>query len=475
MSQVNETLKEHIGNLESQLKDRDLSRTEQDEEVGSLRVTIEELKAKLKEMGEGVKAAEAEGEKALASYKKKAQNALAVANSRAAAAVQAKEEAELEARAARSTADTAMERARVAEATGEEAMVKAKAYYKQMEQEKIDAVAELEAAKSELDATQMKFEKSNEKLDLLINEKTSITEERRQISQDLESERSRTKTLERNLTETRARADALSDDVSELRTQLQKAEKALAAATKSGESKSTSIDEAEGVQANSRPNEDPSSKQTIILLQNQLSEANQTIEELKEALQNAVAMSEVSGNQGAGENRGDGDKSSNDSAPLFYAMEKQAELNTARNEINRLASLYADVQSEKNEAEEALEELGRELSEERAKLERYEKLGSVGTNDAVSESKGGKTGSGQAERDKDAGRTNIEYLKNIMLSFLNAKTLAEKKALVPVIGAVLCLTPDEQAAAIKNVEAAGGLEGVSSAFFESFGSKVMRK
>merc|ERR1712115_442518 len=32
---------------------------------------------------------------------------------------------------------------------------------------------------------------------------------------------------------------------------------------------------------------------------------------------------------------------------------------------------------------------------------------------------------------------NLEYLKNMMLSYLNARTLNEKKALIPVIAAVL--------------------------------------
>jgi hypothetical protein len=61
-----------------------------------------------------------------------------------------------------------------------------------------------------------------------------------------------------------------------------------------------------------------------------------------------------------------------------------------------------------------------------------------------------------------------------MLRYLHAKSVAEKKTLVPVIAAVLCLTPQEQAAVLKNVEASSGLEGVGMALFESLGSQVRR-
>ena len=152
-----------------------------------------------------------------------------------------------------------------------------------------------------------------------------------------------------------------------------------------------------------------------------------------------------------------------------YAMEKQAELNTARNEINRLASLYADVQSEKVEAQEALSSVRRELDEERAKLQRYEKLGSGSDTDAIHSTES--NGVGHPNARVDNGNTNIEYLKNIMMSFLNAKTLTERKSLVPVIGAVLCLTKEEQAKAIQNIESSGGIEGFSTALFETLGSR----
>jgi hypothetical protein len=61
-----------------------------------------------------------------------------------------------------------------------------------------------------------------------------------------------------------------------------------------------------------------------------------------------------------------------------------------------------------------------------------------------------------------------------MLSYLNAKSLTEKKALVPVIAAVLCLTPEEQATAVKNIDESGGLEVVGRTLFESLGGSLGR-
>ena len=462
----NEKLEDHVSTLESQLSDRDRSGNEKDEQVGGLRSIIEQLQQQLQEADNNAKAKEEEFEKNLGSYKKKAQNSLAVANSRAAAAVQSKEEAELEARAARSTADSTMERARVAEESGRKAMADAKEYYKEMEKAKTKAVNDLQSSEEELAQCKKTVTELQEKLELSASEKGILAAEKAQMARDAETERTTSTNLQRELTGAKHRLGVLEGDITELRSQLQIAEAAATSAKQTQKSN------------HATPKEDSTTKATIMMLQTQLKEANETIEELSEALQNAIALSEKSegGSAGAVSDGGARNMSAatngNDSVPLFYAMEKQAELNTARNEINRLSSLYADVQSEKAEAQEALDATKKALDEERSKLQRYEKLGSVSSS-GVEVSAPSVNGAGNDDADS-GGRTNIEYLKNIMLSFLNAKTITEKKALVPVIGAVLCLTPAEQTRAIQNVESTGGLEGFGSAFFETIGSKVGR-
>ena len=146
-------------------------------------------------------------------------------------------------------------------------------------------------------------------------------------------------------------------------------------------------------------------------------------------------------------------------------MEKQAELNTARDEIMRLANLLSNVQSEKTEALEQRDDMRQRMEEAVARLQRYETLAAPIDTRSPNAINGGSNPKG-----KDS--VNIEYLKNIMLRYLNAKTLAEKKALVPVIGAVLCLTPDEQSKAIHNVEESATLGGVGSSIFDTISSKL---
>jgi hypothetical protein len=99
------------------------------------------------------------------------------------------------------------------------------------------------------------------------------------------------------------------------------------------------------------------------------------------------------------------------------------------------------VELEKAEAIEAMEDMRRRMEEAEARLKRFEKLGSTPRqNGAV------------IGEQHDAGATNIEYLKHVIIKFFNAKSVNEKKGLVPVIGAVLELTPDELKAATENVQ-----------------------
>jgi chromosome segregation ATPase len=463
LEQANDKLEEHIAALGSKLSDRDRCGSEKDEEVGQLRSTIEDLERQLKQSEKKLKAQETSFENDLTAYKRKAQNSLAVANARAASAIQAKEEAYLEAQAARSTAASMMDRARVAEANGEKAMVEAKKYYEVMEEAKEKAVAELEVATNELETVNKSLADSLENLNRITAAKEDLAEECSRRSRDLETERSKLNELQLEIAETKIRARDLQNDATELRGQLQKARAAA-------DAKSTSMsDEAPSPTSVHAPVEDTNSRATLMMLQKQLAEANAQIDELKELMHNALTSEKLDGvgyigtsQQSPGNENG---SKGHGGAPLFYAIEKQAELNTARNEINRLASLYSNLQSEKFEAQEALETARRELDEERAKLGRYEKL-----NQSEASSN---TGS-PTESDANAGRMNIEYLKNIVMRYLGAKTLAEKKALIPVISAVLCLTPDEQAKAMLNVDSSVGVEGFGMALFESFGSRVGR-
>jgi len=178
---------------------------------------------------------------------------------------------------------------------------------------------------------------------------------------------------------------------------------------------------------------------TIAMLHQELQDANQAIKELKETLKSTVEGQDA---PELSQTNGDG------GMPLFYAMEKQAELTQARNEIARLATLVGDSESTKQEALDAMEEMKMDLETIQARLKRHE--------DA-------------SKRSPEQERLNLEYLKNVVLSFLNAKTPQEKKALLPVIGTVLCLTQEEQRQAVEHLEQSGHvLDSVQNSLLGKF-------
>jgi chromosome segregation ATPase len=176
-----------------------------------------------------------------------------------------------------------------------------------------------------------------------------------------------------------------------------------------------------------------------------------------------------------------------DATPLFFAFEKQAELNTVRDEITRLAALLGDAESAKMEATEAMNEMRTRMEEAESRLRRYEKLAPANgsRNNGASSFPGSQSyGNRRAIVNPSLGRDNghamssqndstvsLEYLKNIMLRYLNASTLNEKRSLVPVLGAVLELTQDEQNLAIQNVEKSAGVTGVGVSLIENIQNK----
>ena len=223
---------------------------------------------------------------------------------------------------------------------------------------------------------------------------------------------------------------------------------------------------------------------TIIMLQQELQGANEAIADLKLALRTALLEKADE----ASTNVPDGSVSlhGNDNTPLFYAIEKQNELNTARDEINRLANMLGDAEADKQEAYDTMEEMRQKMEQANARLLRYEKLGMKGArpHQNASQSNYGpfrntsQTSSGLSSdmnvlSSGSDSVVNLEYLKNVMLSYLKAKTLADRRKLVPVISTVLCLTPEEQAQAVSSVEENAGLSGVAVSFWENLGKSMI--
>jgi hypothetical protein len=484
LTEKNDRLQDSVDNLESQLTYQDRTGSDKNEEMEQLRSRLQDAATQLKKAKINTETLEAKGDKALGDYKKKAQSSLSLANSRTAAAVQAKEEAELECRAARATADTAMDRAVKAELSSKESLAKAKVYVKEMEVEKTEAVRILELKNGELVRVQSELASTYEQLQQSDAMKAKFSEELKEALGKFEGQEKNALMLQDDLLRSQERVSSLTDDVATLREALERAEEV--AVTASDQPAKEQVDAKPSV--NTSETDDAVRKtdeeETIRMLQQELRDANEAIEDLKEALTNAVEATVVPSDQGTLDESERSERHNTNgggsSTPLFFAMEKQAELNTARNEINRLANLLGNVQSDKMEAQEGRNDMRTMMEAAEARLQRFEKLGanngapqSPGKGNALLESSSERQNGGT--RSSSSGSLNIEYLKNVMLSYLNAKTLAERKALIPVIGAVLCLTADEQKHVMANAEDSVSLGGVGASLFESFGGHFTSK
>ena len=117
-----------------------------------------------------------------------------------------------------------------------------------------------------------------------------------------------------------------------------------------------------------------------------------------------------------------------------------------------------DAESSKQEAIDNVEDFRLEMEQFRAQAKREQQLG--GPSEAATK---------QQEKDGGTRSVSIEYLKNVLLSYLNAKTVREKKRILPVIGTVLCLTKEEQKKAIDALDQSGGvIDTISSSMLTNF-------
>jgi hypothetical protein len=462
-----------IENLEFQLSDRDRSGSERYEEIEKLRSELSAATSEVDKLQKIVNEKDSDNERVLAEYKRKTQSALAMANSRTASAIQSKEEAELEARAARSTADSAMERVVQAELTSKASVVEAQATVKAMVLERDAALKKHEESASLLEAKNARIEQLQSEL---VEAHTTLKEkedEFTKLSSDLSSERTTSLSYQKDLGDLNARISLLREEVKTLREKLRHAEDAAPTQAEQPEDKKPVS------QNDAQLSKEAIDSSVVSILQQELRESNQVINELKEALQNAVDMNDKNRmNQGESaitiastESDSHGNTNgSNDSIPLFYAMEKQAELNVARNEITRLANLLSNAQAQKMEALDIAEEMRRKMEDAEARQKRFEKLRPSSRRESTGDATDVST-----PFLEDSGAVNIEYLKNIMLRYLNATSLSEKRALIPVVGAVLCLTKEEQQKAIASLEESASIGGVGSTLFETFSGKLISK
>jgi chromosome segregation ATPase len=438
----NVILQDQITQMQGESMDMNQNSVETQKMLNDLKAQLIDKENKLYEAREAIDAEAKKGEDALSSYKKRAQQSLAVANARAASAVQAREEAEMEARAARTTSNSAMERVLIAEQRGKDAQAKAKLDVSGMERElqKLTDVKDaLEKAQAELGHVQSEAKNLTETNSKLTCELLSVSgqlEASQKSTEDAQEELSDSQSQSRELFEEterlRGAGRMLKDEIQRLRTSYE---------SKELEEKKEAVEIAQQVERNSE------AEATIAMLQRELQDANIAIKELKETVKATVEEAEAaaSGNSDArpiSQSSVMNEDGSAGGMPLFYAMEKQAELSQARDEIARLANLLGDSEADKQDAKDAMLSMERKMNEAMSKLKRQEQSEKLSPTEE---------------------RVNLEYLKNVFLSFLNANTPTEKKALLPVIGTILCLTPEEENNALTGLNNNGHvMESVTS-------------
>mmetsp|Transcript_34284 Transcript_34284/g.79237 ORF Transcript_34284/g.79237 Transcript_34284/m.79237 type:complete len:1494 (-) Transcript_34284:209-4690(-) len=137
---------------------------------------------------------------------------------------------------------------------------------------------------------------------------------------------------------------------------------------------------------------------------------------------------------------------------LYVMMEKQRELEAGRDEISRLASLLSEKESDRQEALEYANELKHTLEKIESRARRQEKMGQHDTTEPT-----------KTVEKNNVADINVEYLKNVVLNYLNTTEPEERKTLIPAIAAVLCFTSEEvlqvNASLNSQLSSGGGLSG----------------
>lgn len=560
LTKAKSTLEEENASMKKKLVQEEKSGKTKDQEIDTLTTLQEQLQATIVKLEKGLQEKNSVGDKALATYKKKAQALLASANARAAGAEQARDEAESDAATARSEAYKSNIVAKEAQEKCDKEVqsCQEKLQYWKMNFEKQSI--ELSKLREELENSCSERDDALEDARKLNLARESILDELNGIGEDLHEEQEKNRLLSQELSIEQITCRDLRDEVETLRDELQRNANAEFMARQ----KTTNEGNGEKDHMNSGHSDRKTgfgdgigatlaavgeTDGTVLLLQQELQGANDAIKELKDALKSALLgnpnmnktnnftmiesqstddlYSQVSNSEDQDSSPTEGNEYNsnpqsenffshashknttrpsreNDSTPLYFALEKQTELNTARDEIARLANLLGQAESDKMEAVDSMLEMKRMMEEADARLRRYEKLGIAASNGGIGASVRNRQGfssyhlsnntsnmtfNQNFSASKDAALSNdddldakalsspadstvnLEYLKNVMFSFMNAKSLNEKKGLVPVVAAVIDLTADEQQRTIESLEESAGLQGVGTSLIESLQSK----
>jgi chromosome segregation ATPase len=447
-----------------------------DDQIENLTSTITNLRMELSQKEKQLIDTISTGNKALMEYKKKAQVSLSNANARAATANQAREDAEIDAANARAEAENAIKDLEKVKAEKDAIMNNKETEFQEIhktisskEQEVTLLLKQVSDLNKELSLAKLSVDEIQKNYDELVEESNGMSshiEKQKEISQD----------LSQDLVQIKLKNDELEKEVAFLKEELEeRVSKALMT------NQSAALNDATSA-LNGTLHKDVKSQSdlgdsdgTIYLLQEELKASNEAIEELKEALANALSKSPPSSGLDDSSPVGRSmparlNPDLSESNPLFFALEKQSELRHARDEIARLVGLLGEAEFSKSDALEELEEMRQKMNEAESRLRRYEKLGPAANSNLAGGKLNRKSFDSKMSSHSDSA-ANLEYLKNVILRFMKSTTLNEKKALIPVIAAVLELTPDEHRLALQSIEKSAGISGVGTSLIENVQSK----
>ncbi len=456
---------------------------DKDIEIETLTKNVTELRMDAKRKEKALAEKGSMGDKALTVYKKKAQASLSNANARAATANQAREDAEIDAANAREEANVALQTAKDAQLDKEVAI-------KEAHEEQEIFLNQIDELKRERDNFRNEISSYKEATEKALKDSEDIKKEREELMLEWDAKvgevqkaHDKISNLEQDIAIANIKNKTQEDELEVLREELEERASAAFMARQNNIKEKDNNDNDSNMNGSDPSDKASESDGTIVMLQQELKVANDAIKDLKEALANAISnnsssLSRTNSNGGSRPTSPNG-KNNSDATPLFFAFEKQAELNTARDEITRLAALLGDAETSRVEARDAMEDMRKKMEEAEARLRRNEKLGPANGARLAGSSSSYHSHHGHGYNHRahptisshSDSTVNLEYLKNIMLRYLNATTLNEKKALVPVVGACLELTADEVTLAMDNIEKSAGINGVGTSLIENVQNK----
>lgn len=503
-------LKDEKEKLKTELDNSKCSSTDKEQRSEEYQQRIKELEEELEVVQTKYAEAGAVGNVALQQYKKKAQAALANANARAASANQTKEEMEVEFRSLKAAAEEAEAERKDAIRERIEGIDKVSSDFNKLDETYQSTATELQQTTQKFKEVCTEKDNLEQGLQDSINEQHRLYDEIQKLSTEVTKHKEIVDSYSAELDQEKSITRDLTHSLRNLKEQHERSAAAAFLAKQKENSgmsmeDSSSADHAAGIAADCTKHHMVRNEGMVNMLQEELDGANEAIMELKRELRDALTREKERGlvqhsnndassisplsnnheemslseqyhhNENKQNHHETNNNTSSSSTPLFYAIEKQAELKIASAEINRLASLVSELETLKQAAWEEKEDMRKNMEESEARLRRHEKLGasSVVTrsvpNAATRASPYGsmhKPVGPSHPKPESSENLNLEYLKNITLRYIKASSVPERKALIPVLAAVLCLTEDETQNAIQAVDSSG-LGNVGNALFES--------